>query len=296
MEREYFGYDGKWRSKIMCKKTKDLNYNNRKEALEIVNRFKEKYLNGNIQELQDFCFWDILTDEDFNTEHDETKFDGDRTKIVYAIDYLLYYKKGLPDFSLGDKAKYSGDTICTFNTLFGSLPLRKYVTSKFNFSAKELLQREQFFRHYQTIGNFYILPNETIKIGKKNRSLNTYRGTESKWYDYFDIFLKNLQQCLTPPENTYDEKFKQLLELNSFYFKENKSFDSFITDFYLDDYNVLSFEGSNKYYHWNKQMSSNEEQKNEYKKFAMDYIEKASTFIKQRSTKIVNELKEIIQN
>ena len=73
----------------MCKKTKDLNYNNKKEALEIVNRFKEKYLNGNIQELQDFCFWDILTDEDFNTEHDETKFDGDRTKIVYAIDYLL---------------------------------------------------------------------------------------------------------------------------------------------------------------------------------------------------------------
>ena len=107
-------------------KTKDLDYNNKEEALEIVN-----------QELQDFCFWDILTDENFNTEHDETKFDGDRTKIVYAIDYLLYYKKGLPDFSLGDKAKYSGDTICTFNTLFGSLPLRKYVTSKFNFSAKE---------------------------------------------------------------------------------------------------------------------------------------------------------------
>ena len=60
------------------------------------------------------------------------------------------------------------------------------------------------------------------------------------------------------------------------------------------DYN--SFEDSNKYYHWNKQMSSNEFQKNEYKKFAMDYIEKASRFISQRSTKIINELKEIIQN
>lgn len=174
------------------------------------------------------------------------------------------------------------------------------MTSKFNFSAHELLQREQFFRRYQTIGNFYILPNETIKIGKKNHSLNTYRSKESKWYDYFDIFLINLQQYLTLPENifydTYDEKFKQLLELNSFYFKENKSFDSFITDFYLDDYNVLSFEDSNNYYWWNKQMSSNESLKIEYKKFAMDYIEKASKFISQRSTKIVNELKEIIQN
>ncbi len=289
--------------------TQKLDYNDKDQALEILKRFKKKYLHNNIEELKDFSFWYILTDEEFNgVSFDGNKFDGDRTRIVYAIDKLLYDEKKIPNFTLGPKGNYTGDTINTFRTLFGNRFIfqgkknyEEIIEDKFNFDDELKKNKNNFFWSYQTIGNFYILPNETIKIGKKNHSLNTYRGSkESKLYDYFDIFLINLQQYLTLPENIfydiYDEKFKQLLELNSFYFKENKSFDSFITDFYLDDYNVLSFEDSNKYYHWNKQMSSNESQKNEYKKFAMDYIEKASRFISQRSTKIVNELKEIIQN
>jgi hypothetical protein len=112
MEIECLRDDEKWRNKMIGK----LDYNNKDQALEIVNRFKEKYLHGNIKELQDFSFWNILTDEEFNgVSLDGNKFDGDRTRIVYAIDYLLYShsEKEIPEFSLGNEGNYSGDTINT---------------------------------------------------------------------------------------------------------------------------------------------------------------------------------------
>lgn len=51
----------------------------------------------------------------------EKDFDGDRTKIVYAIDYLLYdnlpeFK--IPGYTLKSEYNYTGETINTFNTLF----------------------------------------------------------------------------------------------------------------------------------------------------------------------------------
>lgn len=277
-------------------KTQDLDYNDREQALEILIRFKKKYLHDNLDELQNFSFWDILVDDDFNSEHDETKFDGDRTRIVYAIDSLLYCNKKLPNFCLGPKGNYSGDTICTFNTLFGSLPLRKYVTYLFNFSASELLQRDAFLRRYQTIGNFYILPDKTIKIGNKNESLNTFRGTKMGWHDYFDLFLDELRKYIhdesTLSTQNMEETFDSLLQVNKFYFSKSKRFDSFISDFYLEDYESIRFAKPNNYYHWNKTMFSDDIHKIDYRNFAIEYISKSTDFISNRSTKIIKILKD----
>jgi len=66
--------------------------------------FKNKYLHGNIDELADFSFWDINTNagEYFSGNkrvQSEEDFDGDRTKIVYTIQYLLLDGSGIPNFS-----------------------------------------------------------------------------------------------------------------------------------------------------------------------------------------------------
>ena len=101
--------------------TQKLDYNDKDQALEILKRFKKKYLHNNIEELKDFSFWYILTDEEFNgVSFDGNKFDGDRTRIVYAIDKLLYDEKKIPNFTLGPKGNYTGYTINTFRTLFGN--------------------------------------------------------------------------------------------------------------------------------------------------------------------------------
>ena len=274
-------------------KTKDLDYNNKEEALEIVNRFKEKYLHGNIEELKDFSFWYILTDEEFNgVSFDGNNFDGDRTRIVYAIDKLLYDERKIPNFTLGPKGNYTGDTINTFRTLFGN----RFTGSEQNFE-KDFLNNDKtrielkntFFRAYQQIGNFFILPNSTIKNGEKNESLNTYRGTNREYKDYFDVFLNNL----------YTEKDKTIAALkqegtNKVFFNDFSAIEKFRELFYLEDYVNLNF---------NHPKTKNNSKcnlryfnalgidKTRYLDFALAYIEKSTELINKRSVKIIEELK-----
>ena len=63
------------------------------KARKLIIQFRDEFLHGNINELKDFSFWKIAG----NSKYDGTcttwtlgKFDGDKTRIVYAIDYLLY--------------------------------------------------------------------------------------------------------------------------------------------------------------------------------------------------------------
>lgn len=293
MERECKRYDEKWRDRIMFenKKTAVLNYNNKNEALEILKRFTKKYLHGKIDELADFSFWDILTDTEFNGGPLKgDTFDGDRTRIVYAIDKLLYDEKGIPDFNLGKN--YTGDTINTFRTLFGN----RFTGSEQNFE-KDFLNNDKtrielknkFFRAYQQIGNFFILPNSTIKNGEKNESLNTYRGTNREYKDYFDVFLNNL----------YTEKDKTIAALkqegtNKVFFNVFSAIEKFRELFYLEEYVNLNF---------NHPKTKNNSKcnlryfnalgidKSKYLDFAFAYIEKATELINKRSVKIVEELK-----
>lgn len=270
-----------------------LDYNDKDQALEILKRFKKKYLHNNIEELKDFSFWYILTDEEFNgVSFDGNKFDGDRTRIVYAIDKLLYDEKKIPNFTLGPRGNYTGDTINTFRTLFGN----RFTGSEQNFE-KDFLNNDKtrielkntFFRAYQQIGNFFILPNSTIKNGEKNESLNTYRGTNREYKDYFDVFLNNL----------YTEKDKTITALkqegtNKVFFNVFSAIEKFLELFYLEDYVNLNF---------NHPKTKNNSKcnlryfnalgidKTRYLDFALAYIEKSTELINKRSVKIIEELK-----
>lgn len=287
MERECKRYDEKWRSKIM--ETQKLDYNDKDQALEILKRFKKKYLHNNIEELKDFSFWDILTDEEFNgVSINGNKFDGDRTRIVYAIDKLLYDEKKIPNFTLGPKGNYTGDTINTFRILFGN----RFIGSEqvfekdfLNNDYNNIQIKNDFFRTYQKIGNFYILPTGKTKILKQ--SINKYRGTNYK--DFFDVFLNNLY--------TNNDKFLSSLkkeEINNEFFNIIRDLKSFLDLFYLEDYENLNFNhpetknGSKCNLRYFKALDID---KTKYIDFAFDYIKKATELINKRSAKIVEELK-----
>lgn len=278
-------------------KTQDLDYNDREQALEIIKRFKKKYLHDNIEELKDFSFWYILTDEEFNgVSFDGTIFDGDRTRIVYAIDKLLYDKKEIPDFKLGPGGNYTGDTINTFRTLFGNRFIiqdgkngEEQVEEKFYFDEKLKKDKNIFFWTYQTIGNFYILPTVSGK------SINKLRGT-NRWKDYFDIFIENLDLCLKDSEEkdkTLDSYLHEDIYRN--FFKKFKfEDDSFLRLFYLSKYKNFKYPHPNKDVLCGHNNYSNKYiSEKEYVDFAFYYIQKATELINDRSMQIVNFLKDI---
>ena len=258
--------------------------------------FKNKYLHGNIDELADFSFWDINTNAgkyfsgNGNVQPEEY-FDGDRTKIVYTIQYLLLDGSGIPNFSHDAPGRqYTGDTINTFNSLFGKTPeLRKKIERKFGFSEREKELRNNFYRTYQCIGNFYILPTATVKSGNRIESINTLRGT-NEWRDFFDLFLSNLDLCLSGAGNA-DARLKTLINIgiNKEFFDTFPSVRDFCTLFYMEDYLQVDFnhpDNTSAVSHYTFTAGSDE-----YKAFALGYVKKASELIKCRSQKIIKALK-----
>ena len=107
-----------------------------KKAITIIRNFLKDYRLDSLDDLKTFSFWKIKDDKDYNGYPGE--YDGDRTNIVYAIDYLLY-KDSIPNLTLrgfpcsnGKEGNYSGETINTFNTLFArDLNKRKEIQIKF---------------------------------------------------------------------------------------------------------------------------------------------------------------------
>lgn len=279
-------------------KTKDLDYNNKAEALEIVNRFKEKYLHGNIEELKDFSFWYILTDEEFNgVSFDGNNFDGDRTRIVYAIDKLLYDEKKIPNFTLGPKGNYTGETINTFNTLFAKNPdkqakIRSLFSQEDWKNIKDDSQSnkpfaDDFYHIYQRLGNFMLFPSKTIGFRK---TINTYKGKNEIILDYSDLFFNELKECLLNKENN-NAVLSKLIKANDFYFTKNKSFTDFSKDFFLMDYEEFHINGEH-YCHWHPFILENKEIQYSFVNFSLEYVRKAKELINKRSEIIVNKLKD----
>lgn len=114
MERKCLWNDGKWRNKEMKGKTIE---EMKKKAITLIKEFiTDKKLNS-LDDLKNYSFWGILNDRKYNgVSSDENQFDGDRTKIVYAIEFLLFHDS-LPDFSIPSyplssiHSNYTGETI-----------------------------------------------------------------------------------------------------------------------------------------------------------------------------------------
>ena len=269
-----------------------------KKALDLINSFKDSKLDGKIENLQNYSFWGISGNDEYDytcKEKFSPDFDGDRTKIAYAIDYLLY-KDSLPEdfripgypYSSDSDCNYTGETINTFNTLFAKNKYRRNEISKlFKNDWKKIYDEEQknnpfsedFYHVYQRIGNFMLQPSMTID----KRSINSYRGYyNKKWKDYFDIFLNNYK-------NKSDDFLNKLLDKNAFFFEKN-NFDDYLDIFFLRSkfYTYENFILNGQHFAYWELNESNIE---DFVVFANDYVLKATELINKRSEKIVKELK-----
>ena len=146
------------------------------EAMEIFNNFTDKYLHGNIEELRTYDFSKVISKEYGNGK---SYADGDCTKIAYAIYYLLWKDKQIPLFTESNFEKltnsYSGDTINTFNTLFGKEDsARKKIQAIFSEDEQKIV--EDFLRllcinskRLLKILRFYIKQSETFMFFQRTQ-------------------------------------------------------------------------------------------------------------------------------
>ena len=191
-----------------------------------------------LEKLAEYNFHELFADVNYKElGNGKTYEDGDCTKLSYSIYSIVWYDEmhrlGITEFSEKNFEQYensfSGDTINTLYTLFGKPGEdREKVLDAMNFSDNEIKIFETFCYLYQTIGNFYFLPKNTIN----KMSPNKYRGCV--WNDYFDVFLRALEDLLGGKE-LENEDFKALFEKNSFFFRKIKEIDVFLSLFYLKD-------------------------------------------------------------
>lgn len=263
------------------------------KSLDLIRNFIEdkRYLNGDIENLKTFNFEKIKNEDQYGKMSKEGEFDADDTAIIRAICFIVW-KDDLPDLKnfedIGTGKKYRGDTLNTYNTLFGkeNAGIKKYFSDKNQ--MEELLEKAKKFRaDFQTIGNFMLMPNKSVS----SKTINTYRGFCS-WRDYFDRFLSELNNCLTNSVEN-DEVLTKLIEENDFYFNNIKGIREFseknFLELYLDSNGVKRFFNPCKY-HWQIKKPT-KIQKEEYIEFAKNYISKSTEIIEYRAKKIVEKLK-----
>ena len=245
-----------------------------------------------LDELAGYDFHEIYQNKDLKKfDNNKTYEDGDCTKLAYAIDWIVWRKELksiIPNYSEDDlfqEINFSGDTICTFNTLFGSTcELFSTVVTQLKIENTEIKQKiEQFRQKYQTIGNFSLLPNKSID----GQTLNKYRGRYWGWKDYFDIFLLELNKALHRECENID--FCEIVKENDFFFSKIKTVKNYCNMFFIDD--TFSLSGV----HFNHNML-NDYNIDSYKNFINEYITKSINLIDVRSRKILTKLKEELKN
>lgn len=276
----------------------------------------KKCIKDHVDDLLDFSFLNIKNkDKYLYAKADRQDIDGDRTKVTYIIYCLLWgddlhikfsdYLKTNSDneHPTTSKINFSGDTICTFNTLFGrdnvvwfnDFKNRKTNNMKFGddclsvFSDEQLIKINDFRLKYQTIPNFYPLPCKPLDDSKI--TLNLYRGNFRRWGDFFDTFLSNLEVVLEHGiENKYSKDIKNLIDNNSHFFDTYKTRNDFVKLFKLQPFNDLRFTDEEK-----KLRYDNDNTLDAYKVFAMKYIDKVTKCIDDRKEKIEKELENKIE-
>ena len=260
------------------------------KAKNLVQEFTAEYLDADIDNLASFDFYLLEQDKRFGCPG--RNFDPDDTNIAKAL-YIIIWSDLIPNLSfdnIGTGCLYRGDTLNTFNTLFGKdyNGIRKYTNDIVFIKSVEAFKKTCF-----SIGNFLPLPNKTIEIGNTTHTINTLRGTNS-WRDYQDKYLLELKKCL---ENEFDKDIFlcSLIDKNNFYFEllEN-SFENYIKINFLTDYvnnNDIKGMFSPYLYHWmNKNIS--ELDKQQYISFAQNYIECCTKIITNRAKILISVLKQ----
>ena len=268
-----------------------------------------------------FCFDDLYNIEKINklcnSEEERNKYiefsygsnskdvwDCDDTHLARVVLFLIHSnrennKYSIPnlnnfiDIGSGYKYKYRGDTLNTYSTLFGS---KNQGYSKFFEKNEEI---ENFRRKYVTMGNFMLLPALSVQIDENKRkweSINTFRGINEHYRDFFDLFLyrflnkhKDFEPWKKNPDNyEYIKEYFKLADNKNEYIKRN------LLECFLDNNkeitsNLFEHNDINSPYCW---WNENINEKN-YREFAFKYIKKSTEIINYRAGKINKILQEI---
>nr|WP_318715455.1 hypothetical protein [uncultured Treponema sp.] len=236
---------------------------------------KDLKLEKKLDKLLDFSFSEISCPLKYHNQ--SYREDGDCTNLAYSIYWCLWEDK-LKDYAEFKEIlygkKFSGDTICTWKTLFND----SRIFLLLDFSGVQLDQIKRFFKLFQSIGNFYLLPSNTVRFSSKNVSLNLYRGDFNGMKDYFDTFRDALI------ENN-DNTIKSLIDENNFFFGSENPWKKLEETFDLQATEKLQFE---KHFNYSDFILN----QRDYKKHILEYTEKSINMIEERSKIIVEKLKE----
>lgn len=251
----------------------------KKIAASVIERFADKYLDGNIDDIVSFPLSRLYCDKEFGCPNDR-RFDFDDTNLMRAIYVLIFsdFWPGLTFDSLENYA-YRGDTMNTYNTMFGKPDYSKCIMhpglDRFN-PSNELKEKVVDFRlnRYNLIGNMVVLPN----VEFESETINRYRGCNHT-HDFFDRFLLDFKAVLTKNPEA-DEKLCHLVDVNTEYldkyFSEN-GFKKLTTNLFFEDY--LDSNGnpevlSKGFYYWIKGVSADEylAEANRYIDFSIQVI------------------------
>ncbi len=262
-------------------------------------KFINEELNGNIEELKSFPFENLKNDSVYRKTTDGS-YHIDDSEIVRSVFFLVWENllPGLDEYNnIGTGKKYRGDTLNTFNTLFGKeehsyFRLRKYCD---DIPIQEEVLNV-FRKTYLTIGNLTLLPciKGTPNSEIKPQTINYYRGNYFRWRDYFDKFLLELDRCLTNSPMS-DKTLASIVRKNDFYFSSIDTIEKFKATNFLESYfdinnkNLLIFGKESD--SWKYSRNPTKRDRLEYKEFSKHYVSKATEIINYRADKIVNALK-----
>ena len=283
---------------------------------DIISSFVEERFSGDIDGLKYYCFAALKEYPDrrvYGRCSGSSSFDCDNTRLANAIYVLLWggdgnIFPGLTMENVGSGKDFRGDTMNSFRWVLGSnkdLTVSRDIESWVKENAaypkdkkglsKTISHWDRygmgekaaiFYRTYHTVGNFVVLPNRYAG----DTTLNFYRG-ENQWHDFFDRFLIELDKVFSGSDEK-DVKLNYLAECNRSAF-EGKTLPGLADALFLNDYMdgrkpkaLFAPYSTGK---WHKDIDNEE-----YRVFAMRYIDTATKIISHRADKMCKRLSELL--
>jgi hypothetical protein len=259
------------------------------KSRDLIKTFVEYELGGRIDALQTFCFDELRWGSKFcNPEDEEWSFDCDNTALIRAIYVVLWghvfnIKEGdIGAWNKNETHLYRGDTINSFNSLFGEQPyLHRAKNHNLDFDMGTWKNVTAFMWQYHTIGNFILLPNKG--------NLNCERGRKG---DYFDLLLLDIANY---KKDLGYAKGVAAIKENPYLIETD--FGTLKDTFFLDPYFDKNNNPKNLYDLSREERRVQTLNKNEkkYLKMVDDYLKKSEEIIQFRAQKMIEELKRVIQ-
>lgn len=187
----------------------------------------------------------LLTRITVGDKNDTIRFADDKEEIISGQKYYSDKDPDMSDFAIGfyeilygknpilkedgtlNDVEFAGDTICSFDTTANRIPeANKSRKSRSNIEEWPLYLKEYYMK-YHCLANFWLLPMEIGRTGKKFSKMSTSK-------DYIDRYLQY-----------YKNNQNEYCRLYPNYFSQFNKFDDFINyHFFSGDDNfaaIISF-------------------------------------------------------